>query len=124
MFLTSWSGMGPSTVDRDRKFLAVVLVLDIKTIFFENHNKWFAVACFGDVSPYVCSYYIRSVYVAEWPPFGKELLTRLTICSLSILTICNFSYFPLRTEFGLYSSSWLLHVYLLFLHSCFGPKYM
>ena len=23
-----------------------------------------------------------SVYVAEWPPFGKELLTRLTICSL------------------------------------------
>ena len=28
-----------------------------------------------------------------WPPFGKELLTRLTICSLCILTICNFSYF-------------------------------
>ena len=41
MFLKSWSGMGPSTVDRDRKLLAVVLVLDIKTIFFENHNKWF-----------------------------------------------------------------------------------
>ena len=29
-----------------------------------------------------------SVWVAEW------LLTRLTICSLCIWTICNFSYFP------------------------------
>ena len=29
-----------------------------------------------------------SVWVAEWPRFGKELLTRLTICSLCILTIC------------------------------------
>ena len=28
-----------------------------------------------------------SVWVAEWPPFGKELLTRLTICSLFVLTI-------------------------------------
>ena len=27
------------------------------------------------------------VGVAEWPSFGKELLTRLTICSLFILTI-------------------------------------
>ena len=35
-----------------------------------------------------------SVSVAEWPPFGKKLLTRLTICSLCILTICNISYFP------------------------------
>ena len=34
-----------------------------------------------------------SVWVAEWHPFGKWLLTRLTICSLCILTICNFSYF-------------------------------
>ena len=34
------------------------------------------------------------VKVAEWPPFEKELLTQLTICSLRILTICNFSYFP------------------------------
>ena len=29
-----------------------------------------------------------SVWVAERPSFGKELLIRLTICSLSILTIC------------------------------------
>ena len=33
-----------------------------------------------------------SVWVAEWPTFGKELLTRLTISSLCILTICNLSY--------------------------------
>ena len=35
-----------------------------------------------------------SVLVAEWQYFGKELLPRLTISSLCILTICNFSYFP------------------------------
>ena len=35
-----------------------------------------------------------SVSVAELPPFGKELLTRLTIGYLCILTICNISYFP------------------------------
>ena len=37
-----------------------------------------------------------SVWAAEWPPFGKEVLTWLTICSLCILSICNFSYFPFR----------------------------
>ena len=31
-----------------------------------------------------------SDWAAEWPPFGKELLTRLIICYLCILTICNF----------------------------------
>ena len=35
-----------------------------------------------------------TVWVAEWPPFEKELLTRLTKCSLCFLTIGNFSYFP------------------------------
>ena len=39
-----------------------------------------------------------SVWFAEWPPFGKEFLTRLTICSLCIVTICNFSYFPFCFE--------------------------
>ena len=43
---------------------------------------WFWCLSFGDVSPYVCSYYFSSVLVAEWPPFGKKLLTRLTICCL------------------------------------------
>ena len=42
----------------------------------------------------MCSSYLSSVWVADWPPFVKELLTRLTICSFCILTICNLSYFP------------------------------
>ena len=42
----------------------------------------------------MCSYYFSSVSFAEWPPFGKWLLTQLTICYLCILTICNISYFP------------------------------
>ena len=36
-----------------------------------------------------------SGWVAEWPPFGKELLTRLTIWSLYMLFISYFSYFPI-----------------------------
>ena len=28
-----------------------------------------------------------SVWLAVWPPFGRELLTRLTICSLCVLTV-------------------------------------
>ena len=31
---------------------------------------------------------------AEWPPFGKGPLICLTIFSLCIMSICNFSYFP------------------------------
>ena len=34
-----------------------------------------------------------SFKVAEWPPYGKELLTRLTVFSVCNLSICNFSYF-------------------------------
>ena len=49
---------------------------------------------FGDVLPYVCSYYLSSVWVADLPPIGEELLTRLTICSLCNLTICIFGYVP------------------------------
>ena len=53
------------------------------------------------------------VWVAEWPPFGKELLTRLSICCLCILTICIFSYFPFRCK-GLHLGSdcfrsWSVH---------------
>ena len=29
------------------------------------------------------------------PPCGRELLLRFTVCSLCILTYCNFSYLPL-----------------------------
>ena len=32
--------------------------------------------------------------MAEWPPFGEDLLTRLTVCSLYIMSFCNFSYCP------------------------------
>ena len=62
---------------------------------------WFSVVYFGvRVSvtfhlmcvQVICS----SIWVAELPPFGKEMLTGLTMCSLCILTICNFSYFPFR----------------------------
>ena len=44
-----------------------------------------------------------SVWVAEWPPSGKQLLTRLTTCSLCVLSNCYFSYFPffvLRAGYG------------------------
>ena len=64
-------------------------------LFITDRSKaaivlFFYVACFscqsfGDVSPYVCSYYFCSVSVAERPPFGKQLLTRLTIYSLLYL---------------------------------------
>ena len=34
---------------------------------------------------------IGSVWVAGWPAFGRGLLTRLAMCSLCSLTICNSS---------------------------------
>ena len=37
---------------------------------------------------------LGSVWVAGWPLFGKWLLARLAVCSLCVLAICNFSYFP------------------------------
>ena len=58
---------------------------------------------------------LSSVWVAEWPPFGKELLTRLTIYCLPSLTICNFSYFPfwfLGRDLGLIDQ-FLVIAYLL-----------
>ena len=60
---------------------------------------WFSVACFGvrvSLTFHLMCFHIifSSVLVAEWPPFGKELLTRLTMCYFYILAICNFSYFP------------------------------
>ena len=47
-----------------------------------------------------------SVKVAEWPPFETELLTRLTICSLCILTICNV--ILVISRFGFEGWSWVL----------------
>ena len=42
-----------------------------------------------------------SINVAELPPFWKELLTRLTICSLCGLSITNFSNFRFGFERGI-----------------------
>ena len=65
----------------------------------------------------MCSYYFSSVLVAEWPSFGKELLTGLTICSCCFSTICNFSSFPfwfLGLDLGSDCfSSWYLHILLV-----------
>ena len=59
-----------------------------------------------------------SVSVAEWPAFGKYLLTRLTICSICVLTICNISYFPflvLSAGFGFRLLQFLIFAYVLLL---------
>ena len=42
--------------------------------------------------------------VAEWPYFGKELLPRLTICSLCIMTLCNL----VISRFGFEGWIWVL----------------
>ena len=35
-----------------------------------------------------------------FPPFGKGLTARLTLCSLCIIYSCNFSFFPVLVSFG------------------------
>ena len=48
-------------------------------------------------------YTLSSVWVAEWPHFGKELPARLVICSHCLLSICIFCLFPIlvfRLGFG------------------------
>ena len=75
-------------------------------IFFAlKGSKLFIIICCGSLLPVLvlrvlvtvhvmCDHIIfSSVLVAEWPPFGKKLLTWLTICSLCILTICDISFF-------------------------------
>ena len=47
-----------------------------------------------------------SVWVAEWPPFGKELPTRLTTCSHCGLTILGSSRLGFEGEMWVY----LLHL--------------
>ena len=39
-------------------------------------------------------YTFSSVWVAEWPPFGKKLPAWLAICSHCFLSICNIYLFP------------------------------
>ena len=37
---------------------------------------------------------VGSIWVAEWPPFGKLLPARLAICSHCLLSICYIYLFP------------------------------
>ena len=67
-----------------------------------------SVVCFGVRVPamfhfMLVHYTFSSVWVVEWPPFGKKLPTRLTICSRCLLSIGNIYLFPvlvLRAGFG------------------------
>ena len=55
-------------------------------------------------SPYACANYIKFVYDSWEAAVIKELLTRLIVCSLCIMSICNLSYFPFwfqRRDIGL-----------------------
>ena len=45
-------------------------------------------------------YTFSSVWVAEWPPLGKQLPARLTICILSICNIYLFHVLVFRVEFA------------------------
>ena len=67
-----------------------------------------SVACFG-VRVLVMfhlmfvHYTLNSVWVTEWPTFGKKLPARLAICSHCLLSICYIYLFPvliLRAGFG------------------------
>ena len=68
------------------------------------------IACFGvGVSVMFHLVFVHctfsSVWVAEWPPFGKKLPARSAICSHCLLSICNFY---LNSHFGFKSGIWLL----------------
>ena len=61
---------------------------------------WFSVVCFGvrvSVMFHLMFVYytFSSVWVAEWPSFGKQLPARLAICSHCLLSIRNFYLFPI-----------------------------
>ena len=84
-------------------------------IFITDRSKavvllWFSVAGFFGVRVSVtfqltCVHIISSsVWVTEWPPFGKLLLTRLTINSLCILAIYNL----VTSRFGFEGWIWVL----------------
>ena len=49
----------------------------------------------------------NSNWVAEWPPFRNELLIRLTICSLCILTIKIFVILAI-SRIGVEGGIWIL----------------
>ena len=67
-----------------------------------------SVSCFGVRTSVMVhfmfgNYTFSSVWVAEWPTFGKKLPARLAICSHYILSICNIYLLPvlvLRARFA------------------------
>ena len=53
-----------------------------------------------------------SFWGAEWPPFEKWLLTRLTMCFLCVLAVCVFFLFVWGWVWVLVASgSWSLHTF-------------
>ena len=63
---------------------------------------------------------LSSVWVAEWQPFGKKLLTRLTICFFLYFDYLSFQLFPvlvLRAGFGSWLLQFLVLAYFLLLPS-------
>ena len=75
------------TVIHYRPFQGGGSVVVLRCLFLMSVLRWRLTLC-------VFILFFSSVCVAEWLPFGKELLTRLTICSLCILNMCNVSSFP------------------------------
>ena len=69
----------------------------------------------------IVHYTFSSVWVAEWPPFGKKLPARLAICSHCVLSVCNINLFPvlaLIAGFGLLMFQFLFIAFLLLLKIC------
>ena len=61
-------------------------------------------------------YTLSSVWVVEWPPFGKYVPARLVICAHCLLSFCNFYLFPilvLREGFGFCLLQFLFIAFLL-----------
>ena len=56
---------------------------------------WFGVSYCTVITLCVSRWYFFRIRNLKWSPFGKELLIRLTMCTLCILTACNVRYFPL-----------------------------
>ena len=72
------------------------------SVGFDRSNPivlfWFSVSyfcvCFGDVSPYVCTYYFQFGLGCGVATFWERAAHSVDHMFFSILTICNFSYFP------------------------------
>ena len=59
----------------------------------------------------MCKLYVKFVWVDEWPPFGKELFSRFTICSVFNLSIWIHFGFENRVWFLMYQ--FLVFAYIL-----------